>query len=47
MFHHNQGEVLPLFETEVALDFVLTSRTVHLWSGCENNGLDVLGKEPP
>lgn len=27
-----------LFKTEVALDFVLTSRTVHLWSGCENYG---------
>ena len=36
-----------LLKTEIALDFVLTSRTVHLRSGCENYGLDVLGKEPP
>ena len=33
-----------LLEAKVALDLVLTSLTVHLWSCGEHYGLDVLGK---
>ena len=44
VWHRSLNALDTLFKAKVALDFILTSRTVHLWSCGEHYGLDVLGK---
>ena len=44
VWHRGLYTLDTLLEAKVALDLVLTSLTVHLWSCGEHYGLDVLGK---
>ena len=44
VWHRSLNALDTLLKAKVALDFILTSLTVHLWGCGEHYGLDVLGK---